>query len=96
MSTAVATEYRTTALTYINHKLRLSTCRNYKTDMSFQRAVMKLRDLRKWLQGPGKMADQIAVFKMLKMYRDDFYNALPHPMNDSYQSSSQTLKEIFE
>lgn len=96
MSTAVATELRTLCTAYINHKLKLSACSNYKGNMRFQRSTVRLREFKKWMQNEGKLANETAVLRMAKMYKPDFYNALPHPKNAAYQSSMDTLTEIFE
>ena len=97
MNTAIPTpSYQSIALRYINHKLLLSKTANYKNEIRFQRAVNRLMELKKWLNQHGKYANQIAAFKMLKLYRNDMYDALPHPENKSYASCTETLKCIYE
>lgn len=96
MQATAHTTYQSVTLRYINHKVKLASTTNYKTNMRFQRAVGRLSNLKRWLEGAGKFADQITVFKMIKMYRNDMYDALPHPQNKAFNSCSETLKEIFE
>lgn len=91
-----ATDFRTVALKYIRHKIILSRMYNYRFNQQFQLHIQRLRDLMKWLDGDGKFVSQQRVFTVIKNYKPDFYGSLPYSENSSYQSSNETLKEIFE
>lgn len=88
--------YRRLLLSWIEHKIILSRTSAYKMNMAYQKNIGRLAELRKWLNGAGKLAPDTVVFRNIKMYKAELYKALPHEGNKAYASSLALLTEIFE